>query len=49
LRAQMVDDVLLLMSYVVHTPPAVRLQRGQSWIPSLADLRDMSNRLLPIS
>ncbi len=43
---QMVDDVLLLMSYVVHAPPALKLKRGQSWIPNLAGLRGMSRRLL---
>jgi hypothetical protein len=32
----MVDDVLLLMSYVVHAPPALKLKRGQSWIPACA-------------
>jgi hypothetical protein len=40
----MVDDVLLLMSYVVHAPPAVKLQRNGSWIPSLAGLRVMSRQ-----
>jgi hypothetical protein len=43
---QMVDDVLLLMSYVVKTPPALRLKRAQSWIPNLGDLRQLSRRVL---
>jgi hypothetical protein len=40
----MVDDVLLLMSYVAKAPAAVNLKRGQSWIPSLGDLRFMNRQ-----
>jgi hypothetical protein len=45
LPVQMVDDVLLLMSYVIRAPPASKRKRGQSWIPNIGDLRGMSRRL----
>jgi hypothetical protein len=42
----MVDDVLLLMSYVVHAPPALKRKRNGSWIPNLGDMRGMNRRLV---
>ena len=39
------DDLLLMLGYVVKAPPAARLKRGQSWVPSLANLRGMSRRM----
>jgi hypothetical protein len=40
----MVDDVMLLMSYIVKAPPVLKLKRGQSWIPNIGDLHQVSLR-----
>jgi hypothetical protein len=40
-----VDDVLLLLTMVVKAPPVRKLQRGQSWIPDLNNMRVLSRRV----
>jgi PAS domain-containing protein len=42
---QMVDDALMLLSHVVKAPPVRKLQRGQSWVPNINNLRAMSRHL----
>jgi hypothetical protein len=41
----MVDDALMLLAYVVKAPPVRKLQRGQSWVPSMLNLRALSHHL----
>jgi hypothetical protein len=41
----MVDDVLMLINYVVKAPSVSRIKRGQSWVPTIADLRGVSKHI----
>lgn len=41
----MVDDILMMMGYVIKAPAVSKVKRGQSWVPNMADLRSLSKHI----